>query len=291
MSRSPLVAPLLDWFDEQARDLPWRQPGTSAWSVLVSEVMLQQTPVARVLPVYTSWLEHWPTPADLAAAPAGDAVRRWGKLGYPGRALRLHVCARVVAERHGGLVPDDLDALLALPGVGEYTARAILAFAYQRRAPVVDTNVRRVLARALAGQQLAGSPSTRRDLALMQSLLPTEAAVAARFCAATMELGALLCTSRTPACDGCPIAAQCAWRRAGYPAHSGPRPRHQSFAGTDRQIRGRLLDVLRGSDRPVSAARLDTCWPDADQRARALGSLIADGLIEPLPDGTFALPQ
>ena len=196
-----LTEPLVDWFAANARDLPWRHPGTPAWSVLVSEVMLQQTPVSRVLPAFAAWLERWPTPAALAAAPAGEAVRMWGKLGYPGRALRLHACAVAVTTEHGGRVPDDLDALLALPGVGAYTARAVLAFAYGRRAAVVDTNVRRVLARAVSGDGQAGPPSTARDLALMETVLPVDDAAAARFCAAAMELGAVVCTGR---CTGLP---------------------------------------------------------------------------------------
>jgi len=287
---NPFTAQLLDWFDGNARDLPWRRPGTSAWAVLVSEVMLQQTPVARVLPAYAAWLDRWPGPAELAAAPAGEAVRQWGKLGYPRRALRLHACAQVLVAEHGGRVPDDLDALLALPGIGAYTARAVLAFAYRRRVPVVDINVRRVLARAVAGLGEAGPPSTARDLPAMAALLPADEAAAARFCAASMELGALICTAATPGCTSCPVAGHCAWRRAGYPAYAGPTVRRQRFAGTDRQVRGLLLDVLRAATGPVPAAALDIGWPDSVQLARALDSLVADGLIDPLPDGRFALP-
>ncbi|HEX2905094.1 MAG TPA: A/G-specific adenine glycosylase [Jatrophihabitans sp.] len=291
LQQQPLPAePLLAWFTAQARDLPWRQPGIPAWSVLVSEVMLQQTPVARVLPAYRAWLQRWPSPAALAAAAPGEAVRMWGKLGYPRRALRLHSCALAVVERFDGVVPDELEALLGLPGVGEYTARAVLAFAFGRRAPVVDINVRRVLARAVSGDGQCGPPSTRRDLALMESVLPESDPIAARFCAAVMELGAVVCTAATPRCAACPVAAACSWRSAGYPAYTGPLARSQKFSGTDRQVRGRLLDVLRASPGPVPAAALDIDWPDAAQLQRALDSLVVDGLVDPLPDGRFSLP-
>ncbi len=281
---------VLDWYAVAARDLPWRRPGVSPWAVLVSEMMLQQTPVARVLPAYEAWLARWPEPADCAAEPAGEAVRMWGKLGYPRRALRLHEAATTIAERHGGVVPADLDELLALPGVGAYTARAVASFAYAARHPVVDTNVRRVVARAVLGQGDAGPPSTTRDLAAVEALLPAEPARAARFGVATMELGALVCTARAPRCGDCPVRARCAWRAAGSPPYAGPVPRPQRFAGTDRQVRGLLLDVLRGADSPVPAATLDAVWSDGVQRARALDGLVADGLVDPLPDGTFALP-
>jgi A/G-specific adenine glycosylase len=292
MPASPeLVEPVTEWFSECARDLPWRRPGTSAWAVLVSEVMLQQTPVARVLPVYLSWLERWPGAAELAAASPGEAVRMWGKLGYPRRALRLHACASAIVERHGGQVPAALADLLALPGVGEYTARAVQAFAFGMRAAVVDTNVRRVLARAVGGQGQAGAPSTVRDLAAMQAALPPRQDAAAAFCAAMMELGAVLCTASSPSCTPCPIRHRCAWRLAGYPAYDGPAAKAQRFAGTDRQVRGLLLDVLRASREPVPQAALDVVWHEAGQRRRALDALISDGLVDPLPDGRFALPS
>lgn len=287
-----LTEPLVDWFAEHARDLPWRQPGTPAWHVLVSEVMLQQTPVVRVLPAYRAWLERWPTPAALAADPPGEAVRMWGKLGYPRRALRLHACAVALVERFDGQVPTELEDLLGLPGVGEYTARAVLAFAYRRRAAVVDINVRRVLARAVDGSGRCGPPSTRRDLAAMEAVLPTADDEAARFCAAMMELGAVLCpASSPPRCAECPIAFTCAWRLAGYPVYAGPVARSQKFTGTDRQVRGLLMDVLRAASGPVPSSALDIEWPDPLQRARALDSLVADGLLDPLPDGRFALPS
>jgi A/G-specific adenine glycosylase len=288
---TPFAGLVGEWFGEHARDLPWRRPGTSAWAVLVSELMLQQTPVKRVLPVYLAWLDRWPTPAALAAASTGDAVRMWGKLGYPRRALRLHGCAVAITEQHAGKVPDKLSALLALPGVGDYTARAVLAFAFGRRAAVVDVNVRRVLARAIDGHGQPGPPSTSRDLAAIQRLLPAADRDAARFSAAVMELGAVVCTAAAPDCTSCPVRSACAWRLAGYPAYQGATVRPQRFAGTDRQVRGLLLDVLRTARGPVPPSALDLAWPLEQQRRRALDSLIVDGLIDPLPDGRYALPS
>ncbi|HEY0486736.1 MAG TPA: A/G-specific adenine glycosylase [Mycobacteriales bacterium] len=279
---------LLRWYDANARDLPWRSAGASPWAVLVSEVMLQQTPVARVLPAYLAWTARWPTPAALAASPAGEAVRAWDRLGYPRRALRLHECARVLVAEHAGAVPSDVDALLALPGVGAYTARAVAAFAYGQRVPVVDTNVRRVVARAVAGAAEPGPPSTARDLAAVSALLPD--VDAPRFSVALMELGALVCTARSPRCPVCPLRSVCAWRGAGCPPYEGPARRAQSFAGTDRQVRGLLMAVLRASSDPVPAARLDAVWPDPVQRARALDGLVADGLVDPVAEGMYALP-
>lgn len=281
---------LLDWYSEHARDLPWRRPGTDAWGVLVSEIMLQQTPVPRVIPAYLAWLARWPTPAALAADPPGDAVRQWGKLGYPRRALRLHECAGVLVREHDGAVPSTVDDLLALPGIGAYTARAVATFAYGQRHPVVDTNVRRFVARAVLGRADAGPPSATRDLATVEVLLPTDRARAARFAIAAMEVGAVVCTARSPRCGACPVRDGCAWRMAGSPPGTGPARLPQRFAGTDRQVRGLLLDVLRGSADPVTAADLDTTWEDAVQRGRALDGLVADGLVDPLPDGRFALP-
>jgi A/G-specific adenine glycosylase len=286
----PLSAPVLAWYERTARDLPWRRPGVGAWAVLVSEIMLQQTPVNRVLPVYAAWLERWPTPGDLAAAPAGDAVRQWGKLGYPRRALRLHACAVEITARFAGRVPETVDDLLSLPGVGAYTARAVASFAFGQRHPVVDTNVRRVLARAVTGQGNAGLPSATRDHAAVEALLPSDAASAARFGVALMELGALVCVARTPRCPACPIADRCAWLAAGSPAYAGPVARPQGFAGTDRQVRGLLLDVLRAAPDPVPQGLLDAVWADPVQRTRALDGLVADGLVDPLPDGRYALP-
>ncbi|GAB4993686.1 A/G-specific adenine glycosylase [Mycobacterium avium subsp. hominissuis] len=287
-SRLISVTDLLEWYRVARRDLPWRAPGVSAWQILVSEFMLQQTPVSRVLPIWPDWVRRWPTPSATAAASAADVLRAWGKLGYPRRAKRLHECATVIARDHGDVVPDDVDTLLTLPGVGGYTARAVACFAYRRPVPVVDTNVRRVVARSVHGQADAGAPSAGRDHADVAALLPGDGS-APEFSVALMELGATVCTARAPRCGLCPLR-RCAWREAGHPPATGPARRVQTYAGTDRQVRGRLLDVLRGNDSPVTRAELDVAWlTDTAQRDRALYSLLADGLVTQTADGRFAL--
>jgi A/G-specific adenine glycosylase len=286
----PPVTPseLLDWYDRCRRDLPWREPGVTAWQILVSEFMLQQTPVSRVEPIWRDWVQRWPTASATAAASPADVVRAWGKLGYPRRAKRLHECATVIARDHGDVVPDDVEILLTLPGVGSYTARAIACFAYRQPVPVVDTNVRRVVARVVHGRADAAAPSAARDHADVSALLPDDGS-AHRFSAALMELGAIVCTARTPRCGLCPVS-ECRWRQAGYPPADGPARRPQAYAGTDRQVRGRLLDVLRDSEFPVTRAELDVAWvTDTEQRDRALNSLLADGLVVQTTDGRFAL--
>ena len=290
LSAVSLPALVLDWYRASARDLPWRRPGTTPWGVMVSEFMLQQTPVARVDPVWTAWMDRWPAPSVLAAAPRADVLRAWGKLGYPRRALRLHEAAAEIAREHGDVVPSDVNALEALPGVGSYTARAIAAFGYGRRCPVVDTNVRRVVARAVHGRGDAGPARTTADLADVDALLPADDASAAVVSAGLMELGAVLCTARGPRCGACPVRSVCAWQAAGRPEYFGPRKPVQAFAGTDRQVRGRLLDVLRDAPGPVERAALDAAWSDAAQRDRCLHSLLVDGLAEQHDDGRFALP-
>lgn len=279
----------ITWYDANARELPWRQPGTSAWGVLVSEVMLQQTPVVRVEPAWRSWMTRWPDPAALAADPPSEAIRMWGRLGYPRRAMRLHACAVAIVERHGGRVPDDLDQLLALPGVGTYTGRAVATFAYGQRHPVVDTNVRRVVSRAVEGKPDAGPATTAADLAAMADLLPLDQARAARASIAFMELGAIVCTARSPRCPQCPFESVCAWRLSGAPALDGPSRKPQRYAGTDRQVRGLLLEVLRHTTGPVPRQRLDLVWTDEVQRARALAGLVDDGLVEPLGTDDYVL--
>jgi A/G-specific adenine glycosylase len=280
---------LLDWYDQARRDLPWRDPGVTAWQILVSEFMLQQTPVARVLRIWPDWVKRWPTASATAAATPGDVLRAWGKLGYPRRAKRLHECANVIAQDFADVVPDDAEILQRLPGVGSYTAHAVACFAYRKHVPVVDTNVRRVVARAVRGRADAGPPSPVRDHADVAALLP-DAATAPRFSAALMELGATVCSARAPRCASCPLPA-CNWRAAGYPATADVKRRTQRYAGTDRQVRGRLLDVLRANDSPVTRAQLDVAWlTDTAQRERALESLLSDGLVQPTPDGRFALP-
>jgi len=285
-----MVAPneLIDWYDRSRRDLPWRAPDVSPWQILVSEFMLQQTPVTRVLSIWPDWVRRWPTPSATAAASAADVLRAWGKLGYPRRAKRLHECATVIAREHDDVVPDDIEVLVTLPGVGSYTARAIACFAYRRPVPVVDTNVRRVVARAVHGLADAVAPSAARDHADVSALLPDDER-APTFSVALMELGAIVCTARAPRCGLCPLD-RCAWRQAGYPPAQGPARRMQTYAGTDRQVRGRLLDVLRDKDSPATRAELDVAWlTDTQQRDRALDSLLADGLVTRTVDGRFAL--
>lgn len=287
-------AALRDWYRANMRPLPWREEGTSPWAVLVSEVMSQQTPVARVIPSWHAWLEKWPTPADLAVAPKDEVLRMWGKLGYPRRALRLRECAETIVEKHDGEVPSDVDTLLALPGVGDYTARAVAAFAFGARTPVVDINVRRVLRRHRQGTYLPGT-AKRADMALVEELLPLDPTTAAETSVALMELGATVCRT-TPECEACPIATSCVWIAAGRPEPedheiAAAKRRVQKFEGTDRQVRGLLLDVLRAADSPVEQAALDAVWDDAHQRSRALFSLLDDGLAEQTSDGRFQLPR
>ncbi|MFB9310372.1 A/G-specific adenine glycosylase [Agromyces hippuratus] len=295
MPRTPgpdAIAPaVVAWFADAARPLPWRAADVSPWAVLVSEFMLQQTQVSRVVPRWEAWIERWPTPAALAAEPPSEAVRAWDRLGYPRRALWLHRAAVEIVERHGGEVPADLDALLALQGIGPYTARAIAAFAFGLRVPVVDTNTRRVIARSVSGQAEPGPPSTKRDLAAMAELLPRDDDTARRFNAGAMELGATVCTARAPECDSCPIAGSCAWRAAGYPAYAGPRKAVQArFAGSDRQVRGLVMRELRAAHRPVGRAELEPVWADSAQLDRALTTLVADGLAVRDVEG-YRLPE
>ncbi|MFJ6002073.1 A/G-specific adenine glycosylase [Arthrobacter sp. NPDC092385] len=299
---------VVHWFGEAARDLPWREPSCSPWGILVSEVMLQQTPVVRVLPVWREWLERWPSPAQLAAEPSGAAVRHWGRLGYPRRALRLHAAATAIVADHGGAVPATHDELLSLPGVGTYTAAAVAAFAFGRRETVVDTNIRRVHARLFGGSALPAPALTAAEMRRAVALLPADDALSVRWNAAVMELGAVICTARAPLCDACPVRDACAWVAAGRPAPEYV-PKGQSWAGTDRQVRGAIVAVLRDADHPVPRALLMEAPVDlrmdgpatalsapagrpaalgtlhglrapGEQLERALAGLLADGLAE-----------
>jgi len=293
-SDAVLAASLVAWYPGAARDLPWRRADFherfGAWGVLVSEFMLQQTPVARVIPHLDAWLSRWPTPAALAAASPADVVQQWANLGYPRRALWLHRAAIEVTTRHGGEVPRDVSSLLDLSGIGDYTARAVAVFAYGDRHPVVDTNTRRVLARAVGGVAHPGPPA-RRDLEDMASLLPEDDEEAAVLNAAAMELGATVCTARSPSCDLCPLVHACAWVAAGRPATEDTRRRQAAYEGSDRHARGAILRVLRDvAPGGVPLDRVLTDWPDRRQRDRAIDSLIADGLAE-ASDGTLALPR
>jgi A/G-specific adenine glycosylase len=293
-SSPDIATPLVAWYRRNARDLPWRRDGFheryGAWGVLVSEFMLQQTPTARVVPQLDAWLTRWPTPAALAAEPPAAAVRQWANLGYPRRALWLHRAARQIRDEHGGLVPRDVASLLQLQGIGDYTARAVAVFAYGDRHPVVDTNTRRVLARALDGRSQPAPPSPR-DLDRMSAVLPEGRAEAAVMNAATMELGAVACTARSPRCDICPIAHVCVWRGSGYPDTGDGRRKQARYEGSDRQARGAVLRTLRdAASHAVAHDRVIADWADAGQRDRAIDSLIADGLIEAV-DGMLRLPQ
>jgi A/G-specific adenine glycosylase len=285
---SALVSAVIRWFDVHERPLPWRR--TTPWGVLVSEFMLQQTPVDRVLPAWQRWMDRWPTAPDLADASVADALRAWERLGYPRRAKWLHESAVLVTRRFDGQVPSDEAVLRDLPGVGEYTAAAVRAFAYGRRAVVLDTNVRRVLARALSGSGTPLAHITVAERERMQALWPASDRRSARWSAAVMELGALVCTARTPDCDACPIRGRCAWYAAGRPAPVTAGRRQAAYEGSDRQARGRIMAVLRESPSPVPLSSLEASWPDSLQCGRALEALVGDGLVTALPDDRYALP-
>lgn len=284
---------VVQWYADNQRDLPWRRDGFTAWGQLVAEFMLQQTQVDRVVPKLHAWLEHWPTPADLAADSPAEAIRLWDRLGYPRRALWLHRAAGEIVQRFGGEVPSEVDDLLSLTGVGEYTARAVAVFAFGLHHPVVDTNTRRVLARAINGLSAAPAPNTASDLALMSSVLPESQHESVEFNAGMMELGAIVCTARKPLCDTCPIVDLCAWAQSGF-VDNGPatRPKQATFAGSDRQARGKIMALLREQG-SVETADLLSVVTDLVQAQRALDSLVRDGLVvedQTRPD-TWQLPQ
>ncbi len=286
---SPYSTAIQGWYAGHARDLPWRQPDATPWSIMVSEFMLQQTPVSRVLPAHAAWLDRWPEAAALAAASPADAVRQWDRLGYPRRAVRLHASAELITSRHGGRVPAAAEELRALPGVGPYTAAAIASFAFGRRHAVLDTNVRRVLARLVTGQSLPRPAPTAAEQRLAESLLPQDGTAAARWSVGVMELGALICTAARPRCAECPLAGQCAWLARGRPA-TPARRRQPAYDGSDRQCRGRILAILRSAIGPIPASKLTAAWNDSAQQARSLAALINDGLVTQCADGSLALP-
>jgi A/G-specific adenine glycosylase len=278
------------WFRRSARPLPWRETGTTPWGVLLSEVMAQQTPVARVAPMWVDWIERWPTPTALASSSPADIVRAWGKLGYPRRALNLHAAATRIRDEFGGVVPDNVDALESLPGIGSYTARAVASFAFGQRVPVVDTNIRRVLARAVLGVAEPEPPRTKADMDLMESVLPAKASESVAVNAGVMELGAVFCTARTPNCGECPIAEHCAWALAGFPANAGrTRTPQAKYEGSVRQARGAILALAR-ENRHVTEAAINAAVPDAAKRDRALEGLLDDGLLVPTQKG-YELPR
>ncbi len=286
---STYQGPVLGWYAGNARSLPWRLPTATPWSILVSEFMLQQTPVSRVLPAHASWLRRWPSPAALAAATAADAVRQWDRLGYPRRAVRLHASAGLIVEKHAGRVPASATELRALPGVGDYTAAAVASFAFGERTVVLDTNVRRVLARLVTGESLPGLAPSAAERRMAESLLPDDGRLAAQWSVAVMELGALICTASRPRCGDCPLAGHCAWLARGRPQTRARRPA-AGYHGSDRQCRGQILSVLRSAAGPVREADMNAVWSEPGQRGRALATLIADGLVMRLADGSLALP-
>jgi A/G-specific adenine glycosylase len=252
--------------------------------------MSHQTPVARVVPAWRAWLARWPTPTALADDGPGEAVRMWGRLGYPRRALRLHEAAVVVRDRHDGRVPTTYDELLALPGVGPYTAGATAAFAHGRRAVVLDVNVRRVLARVHDGIDAPRGAPARAEVARAERLLPDDPERSVRWNAAVMELGAVVCTARAPRCPGCPVRARCAWAAAPpEPAERVRTTRPRAWHGTDRYVRGLLLARLREAVDPVPEDALLAVWDDEGQAGRCLAGLLADGLTEAVPGG-YRLP-
>ena len=275
---SQVIEAICAWFDANGRDLPWRRPGTSAWGVLVSEVMSQQTPMSRVIGPWHEWMNRWPTPDDLAEEDSGEAVAAWGRLGYPRRALRLHSCAVAIATEHDGVVPNSYDELVALPGIGDYTASAVVSFAFGGRATVLDTNVRRLIARAESGIANFPTSVTRAERVVADALVPDEDVRAAKWAVASMELGALVCTARSPQCEVCPIRDSCRWVIDGKPDNA-PARRGQPWKGTDRQCRGVIMDVVRNSPHGVKVQMALSAWPEPDQASRCLESLLDDGLV------------
>jgi A/G-specific adenine glycosylase len=254
------------------RDLPWRRT-RDPWAVLVSEVMLQQTQVPRVIPKWEAFLVEFPTPAACAAASLGDVLRLWQGLGYPRRARNLHAAAAAIAPLDE--FPSTLDGLLALPGVGPYTARAVLAFAFEADAAVVDTNIARVLAR-VAGRTL----TARQAQAAADAMLPPGEAWA--WNQSLMDLGAMLCRPTAPGCERCALAVSCAWRGSGAPdpavGSAGVSVRQARFDGSDRQARGRLMKTL--VDGPVARERLaDVMGCDAGRADHLASALIGEGLV------------
>jgi A/G-specific adenine glycosylase len=265
---------VLAWFDENQRPLPWRK--STPWGVMVSEFMLQQTPVNRVLPIWNEWMNRWPTPKDLSAAKKSDLLKAWGRLGYPRRALRLHEAAKIIATQHKNQIPKTEAELRKLPGVGEYTAAAIMAFAHKEKSLVLDVNIRRLFTRALDGQEFPPLHITNTERHARTELIPEEAS---RWAAATMELGALVCTATKPLCEKCPISNQCLWRANGYPKSETKKKPTQKWHGTDRQCRGTIIEHLRTNENSTTK-NLQTLWQDNSQLEKCLASLIKDGLIE-----------
>jgi A/G-specific adenine glycosylase len=282
---SSLHQPVLAWYKKNKRDLPWRN--TDAWGVLVSEIMLQQTPVARVLPIYIEWMKRWPTPAALAAATPAQIITAWGRLGYPRRALRLHECAKVISTQHKGRIPETQSELRELPGVGDYTSAAIIAFAFEGRSLVLDINIRRVFARVIEGVEVPTAAPTKSERQEREKLIPSKNPHV--WAAATMELGALICTAKNPKCGQCPLADQCIWRSLDYPLSDQPK-RTQSWHGTDRQCRGVIVQALRENP-ALSKKEIMQLWDVPSQVEKALLTLLEDGLVVAQKGQRFSLPQ
>ena len=280
-----LEKPITQWFAKNKRELPWR--ATTPWGVMVSEFMLQQTPVARVLPKWIEWMERWPTPAELSKATPAQVITAWGRLGYPRRALRLHESAKIIARDFENEVPDSEEVLRSLPGIGDYTAAAISAFAFGANTLVMDVNIRRVLVRVLDGKEHPTSSPTVRERESRLAILPRRNAD--NWAAATMELGALICTSKNPSCNDCPIISQCKWRKNGYPQSELVR-KSQDWHGTDRKCRGTIVQALRENE-SLTASAIKKLWPDESQVEKALETLLADNLIEEHSRSRFRLPQ
>jgi len=282
---SSLHQPVLAWYKKNKRDLPWRN--TDAWGVLVSEIMLQQTPVARVLPIYIEWMKRWPTPAALAAATPAQVITAWGRLGYPRRALRLHECAKVISTQHKGRIPETESELRELPGIGDYTSAAIIAFAFEGRSLVLDINIRRVFARVIDGVEVPTATPTKSERQEREKLIPSKNPHV--WAAATMELGALICTAKNPQCGQCPLADQCIWRSLDYPLSDQPK-RTQSWHGTDRQCRGVIVQALRENP-ALSKKEIMQLWDVPSQVEKALLTLLEDGLVVAQKGQRFSLPQ
>jgi A/G-specific adenine glycosylase len=282
---SSLHQPVLAWYKKNKRDLPWRN--TDAWGVLVSEIMLQQTPVARVLPIYIEWMKRWPTPAALAAATPAQVITAWGRLGYPRRALRLHECAKVISTQYKGKIPNTQSELKDLPGVGDYTSAAIIAFAFAGRSLVLDINIRRVFARVIDGIEVPTAAPTKSERQERETLIPLKNPHV--WAAATMELGALICTAKNPKCGQCPLADQCIWRSLDYPLSDQPK-RTQSWHGTDRQCRGVIVQALRENP-ALSKKEIMQLWDVPSQVEKALLTLLEDGLLVEQKGQRFSLPQ
>jgi A/G-specific adenine glycosylase len=285
--RALLVEPVLAWFDQARRPLPWRSDDATAWGILVSEFMCQQTQVDRVIPRWHSWLDRWPSPADLAQADVADAIRMWDRLGYPRRAKWLHESAVIIRDVHEGQVPTSTEELRALPGVGEYTAAAVQAFAFDMPAVVLDTNVRRVISRTLNGEAQPQSHVTNAEREQAATLLEHERP--AEWSAAVMEFGALVCKAAQPLCADCPVAGMCRWRAAGFPPPAFQVRRQAAFAGSDRQARGRIMELLRSAQEPIPSRAIESAWHDDEQVARALAGLVKDALIEQTALGDYRL--